>query len=433
MKVIKRTLTFNIHKRKGQENNVPIRLRVSYLGNRVDLLTGYSITLDDWENTKVKEGVTNKRGVSADTINKNINDIKLAVENVFKLAELQDRVPNKEELKLVVAEIKNRNKQVVTKHSKEKKEENEENKEVSFFDIFDEFVQTNGKLNNWTISTFTKFNTVKKHLQDFNKNLTFEFFNQKGFFDYIIFLQTKKNMRNTTIKKQLGFLLWYLRWAYNGNYTTIDDFKAFKPKLKNVQKKVIFLTEEEKKMINEYQIPQEKQYLERVRDVLMFSCYTGLRYSDIFNLKRSDVKENQIEITTVKTSDSLIIELNKHSKAILDKYKEIPFENDKVLPVISNQKMNDYLKELGKLAGLDEQVRITHYEGNKRIDNLYPKYQLLSTHIGRRTFIITALSIGIPVQVVMKWTGHSDYKSMKPYIDIADITKKNEMSKFNML
>ncbi len=95
--------------------------------------------------------------------------------------------------------------------------------------------------------------------------------------------------------------------------------------------------------------------------------------------------------------------------------------------------MNDYLKELGQLAGLNEQVRITHYEGNKRIDNLYPKYQLLSTHIGRRTFIITALSIGIPVQVVMKWTGHSDYKSMKPYIDIADKTKKNEMSKFDML
>ncbi|MBS9774349.1 MAG: phage integrase SAM-like domain-containing protein [Tenacibaculum sp.] len=433
MKVIKRTLTFNIHKRKGQENNAPIRLRVSFLGNRIDLLTGYSIAVDDWEDTKVKVGAINKRGVSADVINDSINDIKSAVENVFKLAELQDRVPDKEELKLAVAEIKNKNKQVVVKPKKEENEEKEDEKDVSFFDTFDEFMRTNGKLNNWTTSTFTKFKTVKKHLQDFNKKLTFEFFNQEGLSDYVIFLQTKKNMRNSTIKKQLGFLTWYLRWAYNGNYTKVDDFKAFKPKIKNVQKKVIFLTEEEKKKINEYEIPQEKQYLERVRDVLMFSCYTGLRYSDVFNLKRSDVKANQIEITTVKTSDSLIIELNKHSKAILDKYKEIPFENDKVLPVISNQKMNDYLKELGQLAGLNEQVRITHYEGNKRIDNLYPKYQLLSTHIGRRTFIITALSIGIPVQVVMKWTGHSDYKSMKPYIDIADKTKKNEMSKFDML
>lgn len=288
-------------------------------------------------------------------------------------------------------------------------------------------------MNNWTTSTFAKFSAVKKHLQDFNKNLTFDFFNQEGLSDYVSFLEKTKNMRNSTIKKQLGFLTWYLRWCYNNNYTKVDDFKSFKPKIKNVPKKVIFLTEEEKKKIIDFKIPSEKQYLERIRDVLMFSCYTGLRYSDVFNLKKSDVKENQIEITTVKTSDSLIIELNKHSRAILEKYESIPFKNDKVLPVISNQKMNDYLKELGQLVGLDEKVRITHYKGNKRIDNLYPKYQLLSTHIGRRTFIITALSIGIPVQVIMKWTGHSDYKSMKPYIDIADKTKKNEMTKFDMI
>lgn len=90
-----------------------------------------------------------------------------------------------------------------------------------------------------------------------------------------------------------------------------------------------------------------KKYLERVRDVFLFQCFTGLRYSDVFNLKRSDIKDNHIEITTVKTADSLIIELNKHSKSILYKYKDIPFENDKVLPVITNQKMNEYLKELG--------------------------------------------------------------------------------------
>ncbi len=62
-----------------------------------------------------------------------------------------------------------------------------------------------------------------------------------------------------------------------------------------------------------------------------------------------------------------------------------------------------------------------------------PKYALVGTHTGRRTFICTALSLGIPVQVVMKWTGHSDYKSMKPYIDVADKNKINEMKKFNLI
>lgn len=109
------------------------------------------------------------------------------------------------------------------------------------------------------------------------------------------------------------------------------------------------------------------------------------------------------------------------------------FEDDKVLPVITNQKMNDYLKELAKLAGIDEPVRQTYYRGNECIDEVTPKYALLGTHAGRRTFICNALALGILHQVVMKWTVHSDYKAMKPYIDIADDIKANVMSKFNQL
>ena len=94
---------------------------------------------------------------------------------------------------------------------------------------------------------------------------------------------------------------------------------------------------------------------------------------------------------------------------------------------------DDYLKELGELAEINEPVRETYYKGNERIDEVAPKYALLSTHAGRRTFICNALALGIPAQVVMKWTGHSDYKAMKPYIDIADDIKANAMNKFNQL
>ena len=125
--------------------------------------------------------------------------------------------------------------------------------------------------------------------------------------------------------------------------------------------------------------------------------------------------------------------MNKHSRSILEKYENVVFEKDKALPVISNQRMNDYLKELAELAGIDEPIRETYYIGNKRIDEVTPKYALLSTHAGRRTFICNALSLGIPANVVMKWTGHSDYKAMKPYIDIADDIKANAMNKFDQL
>jgi len=270
-------------------------------------------------------------------------------------------------------------------------------------------------------------------LMDFNKNATFESFNESGLNDYVEFLRIKHEMRNSTIGKQMGFLKWFLRWSMNKNYHQNNAFQTFKPKLKDTQKKVIFLTQEELHKVRDYNIPESKQYLERIRDVFLFCCFTGIRYSDAYNLRRSDIKSNHIEITTVKTADSLIIELNDTSKHILDKYKNIPFKDDKALPVISNQKMNDYLKELGELVGIDEPIRQTYYIGNKRINEVRPKYELLGTHVGRRTFICNALSLGIPVQVVMKWTGHSDYKAMKPYIDIADNIKANSMKKFNQL
>ena len=102
------------------------------------------------------------------------------------------------------------------------------------------------------------------------------------------------------------------------------------------------------------------------------------------------------------------------------------------LPVISNQKMNDYLKDIGKAMKFDTPIREVYFKGNKRYEEVKPKYELLTTHCGRRTFVVNALTLGIPSEVIMRWTGHSDYESMKPYMKIVDKLKKSEMSKFNM-
>ena len=90
------------------------------------------------------------------------------------------------------------------------------------------------------------------------------------------------------------------------------------------------------------------------------------------------------------------------------------------LPVISNQKMNHYLKNLGELCGFTTPITIVCYRAGQRVEETYPKYSLIGTHAARRTFICFALSNGVPPQVVMKWTGHSDYKAMRPYIYIAE-------------
>ena len=272
--------------------------------------------------------------------------------------------------------------------------------------------------------------TQKKVLYEFDFEMRFEKFNEEYISSYQKFLEDKDH-KNSTISKELAALKWFLKWAKRKGYNKFSEFELFKPKIKNIQKKIIFLNQSELKKLREFEIPEENKNLEKIRDIFLFQCFTGLRYSDVFNLKKANIRENYIEVTTLKTSENLIIELNKLSKNILERYKDI--EGEKALPVISNQKMNDYLKELAELAGINDLVTTTYYKGNVRFEEITPKYALLGTHAGRRTFVCNALSLGIPPNVVMKWTGHSDYKSMKPYIDIADEIKATAMDKFNLL
>ncbi len=426
---IKRNIIFTLESRKKDGvlivENVPIRMRVNFASKRIEFTTGYRIDAAKWDTDKqrVRNGCTNKLKQSASEINASLLGYYTEIQDIFKKFEVEEIMPTLEQIKEAFNALHKPIEEVKPRKSTPN----------AFYKVFDDFVRDCGRQNDWTDSTYEKFAAVKNHLMNLRDGLTFDFFDEKGLNDYVTYLRDVKEMRNSTIGKQLSFLKWFLRWAFRKGVHQNNAYDSYKPKLKSTQKKIIFLTWEELNKLREFEIPAAKQALDRVRDVFLFQCFTGLRYSDVFNLRRSDIKGDHIEVTTVKTSDSLIIELNNHSKAILDKYKDVAFEDDKVLPVITNQKMNDYLKELAEMAGIDEPIRQTYYKGNERIDEITPKYALLGTHAGRRTFICNALALGIPPQVVMKWTGHSDYKAMKPYIDIADDIKANAMSKFNQL
>lgn len=425
---IKRNIIFSLENRKKDGKlitvNIPIRMRVIYDGGRVDFSTGYRVDASKWEENirRMKKGCSNKLKQSASEINTELSRYETIIQSLFKEAEIQEKTPSPELLKRSF-------------NSKIKRETAPKacDKGNSFFEIFKLFLKEGNLHNNWSEGTNEKFAATVKHLTDYNPLIEFEDFNDKTLSDYLTFLQNKKNLRNVSLSKQLNLLKWFLRWASKKGYHENNRFEIFKPKLKQTSKTVIFLTWEELDKLRNYQLAPSQQYLERARDLFLFCCFTGIRYSDLFNLKRSDIKDTYIEITTIKTADNLIIELNVHSRRILEKYKHAHLEGDKALPVISNQKMNDYIKELAELAEIDAPVRETYYRGNKRFDEVLPKYTLLSTHAGRRTFICNALSLGIPAQVVMKWTGHSDYKAMKPYIDVADDIRASAMSKFNQL
>lgn len=424
---------FYLDNRPDKNGDHPIRVSISLEGERLLTSTGFSISKVKWNEAdqQVKRGCSNTKGETYSTINTRLKEID-AVFTGYESDLRQNRIKD--------VNIK----QLYAGHFGKKKRVIEPEKTLFYY--LDEFTHEMGAKNGWTIAVYEKFNALKNHLEQYKKNISFDDFTESGLIKFVEYLQTdvvvsgqktKENdtrvfgMRNTTIKKQLGFVKWFLRWATDKGYNTETAFLSFKPKLKTNENKVIFLDWEELMTVYNFQVPEQKKYLDRVRDVFCFCCFTSLRYSDVANLKKSDVFKDHISITTIKTFDSLTIELNKYSQAILNKYKNEKFPYNLALPVISNQRMNEYLKELGELCGIDEPVTITYFKGNERIDEVYPKYALIGTHTARRTFISNALMMGIPPQVVMKWTGHSDYKAMKPYIDIADRAKVNAMKLFN--
>lgn len=428
---IKRKVRFLLHTRKkgDAENgkNIAIRMRIAYGGNvPLDFPTGHNIDVKDWDSEKecAIDGIINKSGQTSADINRTIDEYRSHVNEIFARYELlEKRVPTPGEVKDLFNDMVGRSKIILPDPSE------------NFFQVFDKFTEEIGEKNQWTPATFEKFAALKNHFMVFDPKISFYAVNDDKMQEYVNYL-SKKGFRNTTIAKNLSFVRWFFRWAAANGYYNGKIHETFKPRLKGVDgnsKEIIYLTQEEIKLLQEYKFKTHESALERVRDVFLFQCFTGLRYSDVAKLKRSDVKKGFINVITKKTIDGLIIELNKHSQAILDKYKDVKFPNDKALPVISNEKMNEHLKRLGQVCGLEEPQRVVYFKGNVRHEEVYPKWALLTTHCGRRTFVVTALQLGIPVEVIIRWTGHADYKAMKPYVKIVDELKERSMQAFDSL
>lgn len=423
---LKRSISFILEKRKDSAgalitSNVPIRMTVSYGGKRLMVFSGCRVEATKWnaDKQRVKSNTTHNGGSSTE-INGKLNALENGINEYFKNCEVKKITPTLSELQAAFTRI--------AKTDKENKE--------TFFTAFDRFTLTVGRESDWDEDTYIKFGVIRRHLEGFDKHLSFESLNTDRMIDYLNYLRIKRDMRNTTIGKNLGFIKWFLRWAVKNKYPINQGALDFSPKLKGTDgkiKKVVFLSLDELTYLYRFDIPASKAYLNRVRDVFVFSCFCGLRYSDVYNLKKSDDKGTYIEFVAQKTTESLKVETNKYSRAILDKYKDVPFKGDKALPVISIQRMNDYIKELAELAGLDTPETIVYYKGNRRIEETYPKYAMLSTHCARKTFVTNLIYLGVSDHVIRQWTGHRDHKSFDVYHKIVDDIKAREMAKFDQI
>jgi site-specific recombinase XerD len=296
-----------------------------------------------------------------------------------------------------------------------------------FYKTFEEFME-NAKATK-AHGTILNYNATLTRLKGFSEYLgqeiTFKSINQlfyEGFMNYLI---KEHNSLNNTVGRHIKVLKVFLNYCKRmeiiPSTTNITGFKVMKE-----EADIIYLTEKE--LFTLMNLEGLTKSLEHIRDNFCFGCFTGLRFSDIAKINKSNIKEDFIEIKSEKTRESLKIPLNQHSKSILKKY-EGESETRPLPPTISNQKTNEYLKELCEIAEIDEMIEMEKFSGSKKITIKKPKYNLVSSHTARRTFVTLSLEKGIRAEVVMNMTGHKEYQTFKKYIKITDKVKLLEMNR----
>ena len=152
--------------------------------------------------------------------------------------------------------------------------------------------------------------------------------------------------------------------------------------------------------------------LETTRDLFLIGCFTGLRFSDLKQLNKEHFYDNVIRIETQKTSNPVIIPLHPMVRAICEKYEyNLP-------RLVSNPKMNEYLKEIGKLAEIDEIILLNETRGGSKLQRKVPKYELISVHTSRRSFATNMYKAKVPSYAIRLITGHKTEKAFLKYIRI---------------
>ena len=164
-------------------------------------------------------------------------------------------------------------------------------------------------------------------------------------------------------------------------------------------------------------------YLDNARSLFLLSCYTGLRYSDLVSIRPEHLRGQTLRITTQKTHETVTIPLQARALPIVNRMLAGEIR------LVSNQRMNDFLKELGERAGICEPIEVIKYRGGHRESTTMPKWQKLGCHTGRRTFVTLSLERGLRPELVMKITGHKDWKSFKRYVNITEHAVEREFAR----
>jgi integrase len=387
----------------------PLFAFISFDGKRVKVYTGLSVYPKQWikEDQKLLTRGYPKNGEHNDTL----EWIKQQLETCYNYYRKAGQLPTAQALREAV----------LPREVEEATTSSERRTTPTFWKWFEEYLEdTRQKSQSRTAQASA---TAGKHLREFGqkKNVIVDFATiTPAMGDKFAAYLLQAGQTDNTIAKQFVRLKRFMKWAAERGLHTNTQY----PRLtwQRHDPEILTLTAEEVEAIEQLALV-EGSYLDNARALFLLACYTGLRYSDLVSIRPEHVKGRALRITTQKTRETVTIPLRESAIALIERYLA-----GKVR-LITNQKLNEYLKELGRQAGINEEFELIRYRAGKRDTSTMPKWQKLGCHTGRRTFVTLSLERGIRPEVIMKVTGHKDWKSFQRYVNITDATVEREFAK----
>ena len=282
-------------------------------------------------------------------------------------------------------------------------------------------------------ATLSKYRTTREHLRNYCKAkrfaLDWDTVDHSFYLRFVAYLTADKGMSTNTVGKYIRTLKTFLNAAQDERPDRMPMYRSRKFRTPSELTDKIYLTAQELNDLFHLDLSSNRR-LEQVRDLFIVGAWTGLRYSDWASITPEQVTGDRIRIGTVKTKEKVTIPVHPCVRAILTKYGN-------ALPrVPSNQKINDYLKELAALVPcLQEPVTISHTVAGVEVSETKAKAELVTTHTARRSFATNAYRGDgyrgpVPVRVIMAITGHRTEKTFQVYIRMDADDHADEFAKY---
>ncbi len=390
---MKSTFRVLFYLKKGSEKKngeVMVMVRITIDGKISQLSTKKSIHPKNWD---IKSGKA--KGKGAAEINSSLSGIRASITNIYNRLQLREGHVTTDKVK---NEYLGRSENFETLLDFFKKHNDEVKKQVGITK---------------SAATYQKYEVARRHLSDFVqynnkvKDIPIRELTPSFISGYEVFLLTECRCGRNTAAKFLHSLKKMVSTAYAEGIIPKDTFASYRIKTEHIDRG--YLTEEEIKTILLKDLVSER--LEHVRDLFIFSCFTGLAYIDVAGLRQENIRKSfdgnlWIMTRRQKTGTSVNVPLMEIPKMILEKYRG-KLDEGKILPIISNQKLNSYLKEIADICGIPKK---------------------LTFHLARHTFATTTtLAKGIPIETVSKMLGHTNITTTQIYARITNQKISSDM------